>query len=139
MELPLRFPKTIAEYARTLAIAFDAAVVRCKFCFNALNYLDLSNFDAKHLQLIWRDLRVFGVCGSCLKDSAKFEITHYYSHSELPVELHRQGKLVKLKVRCVLCYRILSYAEKLQLIAEQRLVHYVRNSWRALCKFCKQK
>ncbi|AGS08604.1 E6 [Rangifer tarandus papillomavirus 2] len=139
MDFLLTLPRTVREYACALAIDFDAAVVWCKFCGNSLNYCDLSNFDEKRLCLIWRNLKVYGVCSSCLKDSAKLESEWFYQRSEVAAELHRQGKLVGLKTRCVHCYRLLSYAEKLCLVAEHRLVHYVRGGWRALCKFCKPK
>lgn len=132
-------PRSIKDYAFALGIHFADSLVRCKFCGNTLNYFDISNFDAKHLQLKWLDLKVFGICCTCSKTSAAAELALYYEFSILPEDLLRQGVLASLFVRCVRCYNQLSFIEKLSLIGERRLLHWVRNSYRGLCKFCKEK
>lgn len=131
----MEFPSSISSYADTFDIPFASCVVRCKFCNNPLNYLDLSNFDAKNFRLIWFNLKVFGICCTCTKASANFE-SRYYLYSLLAKDLLKEGVLCNLIVRCYLCLGVLGYSEKLRLASEGRLLHRIRKGWRGVCKLC---
>lgn len=135
----MEYPSSIRDYALAFDVCFDSVVVFCKFCFNPLNYFDLSNFDAKGLRLIWSDLKVYGVCCTCLKTSAAFEINEFYSYSLLAKELLREGVLNGLIIRCLCCLSVLSFIEKLRLASEGALIHRIRKGWRGLCKYCSVK
>ncbi|QYI89575.1 E6 early protein [Bos taurus papillomavirus 40] len=135
----MEYPSSISDYALAFDILFDSVVVFCKFCSNPLNYFDLCNFDAKNFRLIWRDLKVYGVCCTCARTSAAFEANSFYSCSYLAKELLRDSVLSETIIRCLCCLGLLSYSEKLGLVANHSLVHRVRNGWRAVCKFCEGK
>lgn len=137
----MELPRSISDYAAALHIPITDAVVRCRFCSNVLSYCDLCNFDFKCFQLIWKDLKVFGICGSCAKASALAELSRFYVCSVPIQDLLRDGSLFDLIIRCSRCLNKLAATEKLRLVTEKKLVHKVRSGkggWRAVCKFCIQ-
>lgn len=133
-------PSTVAEYAEALGIRIEESLLKCIFCLNFLDPLELYEFDAKCLQLVYKNFQVFGICRVCCYTNGQSELNLTYQYSVTLTELLDLVKepLSAIVVRCAFCLTRLSLAEK-RVLGELSLFHKVLRGWRGICQKCMPK
>ena len=132
-------PQSVTELANLLQIPLEDILIPCNFCNSFLTFLELCEFDAKFLTLIWKDNLVFGCCRVCCTASAFYEFQLFYEQTVIgrQIEVVEQKSIFDISVRCHHCLRLLNQIEKLDICGRQQPFHKVRHNWKGLCKLCK--
>lgn len=132
-------PAKVCELAHHLNIPIWEVLLPCNFCTGFLTYQELLEFDYKDFNLLWKDGFVFGCCAACAFRSAYHEFTNY--HQEIVVGIEIEGRaaanIAEIVVRCLICLKRLDLLEKLDICAQHREFHRVRNRWKGVCRHCR--
>lgn len=131
-------PRSILALAEHLRVSPEELVIVCRFCSWPLTWEDLMSFEWKCLQLLWRNGQAFGCCRGCCRMLA------FQEHKQFCQREIRGPDLLNLLrlplhlifIRCVRCYKVLSYAEKLHIYTSNAVYCCVRGCWRGLCLVC---
>lgn len=132
-------PPSVQELRRQLDIPLEDILLLCNFCQAFLTFEELLQFDAKNLNLIWKDNYAYACCCACAKQVAAIEATYFYEYSvqgKDAIERESGSLLCCLTVRCKCCLRHLDYLEKLAVCASGIPFDKVRGAWKAVCRFC---
>ena len=135
------FPRSLDEYCRFYQIDFFDLRLPCIFCKFYTSLQDLGNFYIKRLSIVWRGNRPFACCMRCIRHSAVYEREQYcqcfvncaFLDAVVGKPLH------EIVIRCISCYALLDYAEKIDAFNAERAVFLVRGHWRTECRECVQK
>ncbi|ATQ38133.1 E6 [Betapapillomavirus 2] len=133
-------PLTVQQLSDKLSVPVVDLLLPCRFCSRFLSYLELRQFDYKHLQLIWteEDL-VFACCSGCAYASAQFEFQQYYQTTVYGREIEQveQTAIGLIYIRCQYCLKALDLIEKLDICCLNQAFHKVRDHWKGRCRHCK--
>ncbi|QUP08142.1 E6 [Martes foina papillomavirus 1] len=131
-------PSSVAELCRRACIAVEDVNILCIFCGGLLTVSELCAYDLKGLQLIWRGGSPRGCCGACCRASAAVERRQYMQGWVTGRNLHTilKSDLVTTTVRCVICLKLLSTAEKVAVVLAEQIFELIRGRWRARCRLC---
>ena len=133
-------PLTVQQLSDKLTVPVVDLLLPCKFCYRFLTYLELREFDYKHLQLIWTEEDfVFACCSGCAYASAQFEFQQFYQITVYgrEIEQEEQRPIGQICVRCQYCLKFLDLIEKLDICCLNQPFHKVRNHWKGRCRHCK--
>lgn len=135
------FPRSLDEYCKIFKVSFFDLRLLCIFCKFPTSLEDLASFYNKRLSLVWRENKAHACCSKCIRLSAAVEREQYCLCIVNCCILDALvGKPLKdISMRCVHCYALLDYAEKLDACASDRKVFLVRGSWRTECRNCAEK
>jgi hypothetical protein len=133
------YPESVAGLAVLLDIPIEDLLIPCNFCGNFLSFLELNEFDAKNLTLIWKEHLVFACCRCCCTASGFFEFQNFYEGSVIgrDIETVEHKSIFDITVRCHQCLRLLDLIDKLDICGRSQHFHKVRGAWRGRCKYCK--
>lgn len=133
------YPQSVAGLASLLDIPVEDVLLPCNFCGKFLTFLELQEFDAKILTLIWKEHLVYACCRCCCTASGFFEFQHFYEQSVLgrDIETVANKTIFEIVVRCHQCLRLLDQIDKLDICGRRQHFHKVRGGWRGRCRFCK--
>ncbi|AEA35073.1 early protein E6 [Human papillomavirus 152] len=133
------YPQSVAGLASLLDIPVEDLLIPCNFCGTFLTFLELQEFDAKVLTLIWKEHLVYACCRCCCTASGFFEFQHFYEQSVLgrDIETVANATIFQIVVRCHQCLRLLDQIDKLDICGRRQHFHKVRGGWRGRCRFCK--
>lgn len=136
-----RFPRSLDDYCKVYQIDIFTLRLPCIFCGFFAGFEDLASFYIKRLSVIWRFNRPYVCCIKCVRHSAIVEREKYCQCSVKCSLLDAVvGKELKdIVIRCILCYGLLDYAEKIDACVSDRLVYLVRGHWRTECRNCVEK
>nr|AYA93712.1 MAG: E6 protein [Human papillomavirus] len=134
-------PRSLDEYCKIYQINFFDLRMLCIFCKFPTSLQDLASFHTKRLSIVWRDNTPHACCMKCIRLSAIVEKEQYCMCIVNCCFLDALvGKPLKdISMRCVQCYSLLDYAEKLDACASEREVYLIRGYWRTDCRDCVQK
>lgn len=134
-------PLTVQQLSDKLTVPVVDLLLPCRFCSRFLTYLELREFDYKHLQLIWTEEDfVFACCSGCAYASAQFEIQQFYQLTVYgrEIEQEEQRPIGQICIRCQYCLKSLDLIEKLDICSFHQPFHKVRNHWKGRCRHCKE-
>nr|AYA94674.1 MAG: E6 protein [Human papillomavirus] len=132
------FPRRLDEYCQFYQIDFFSLRLPCIFCLFYPSLQDLADFYCKKLNIVWRKNVPYVCCSKCCKHSALLERQKFFQCSVKCSILDAVvGKPLKeIVIRCVSCFALLDYAEKLDLCTRDDVVLLVRGHWRGDCRNC---
>nr|AXU25210.1 E6 protein [Human papillomavirus] len=135
------FPRSLDDYCKTYQIDFFTLRLPCIFCGFYASIQDLASFYSKRLSIVWRHNRPFVSCMKCVRHSAIVERQKFcqccVKCTDLDAVVGRS--LRDIVIRCISCYGLLDYAEKIDACVSERLVYLVRGHWRTECRECVEK
>lgn len=134
-------PTTVSEFCAFYNIPFVTLGMKCCFCNNWMNCVELASFEFKNLSLLWRGNVCYACCCQCLRLSAKCEFERYYRCSVRArlIEDIVQMPLSEIVIRCLHCFSSLDYVEKVEHKYRDDWIHLVRQYWRGECRHCCKK
>lgn len=134
-------PRRLDDYCRVFQIDFFNLHLRCVFCNFYVNLQDLASFFLKQLSLIWKDNQCYACCTACVKHSARYEAQLYCRCvvNARNIESLLRIPLKDIVIRCLLCYSLLDYLEKIDNICQGEELYLVRSTWRGYCRACIRK
>nr|AYA93436.1 MAG: E6 protein [Human papillomavirus] len=132
-------PTRLDEYCKEKKLSFFSLEIPCVFCKFNLPLQGLADFHTKDLCLVWKKDKCYACCAPCLRLTAKYELENYFQCSVKGCMLESllNVPLCELTVRCLLCYKKLSYEEKIYCCLQDLDFCLVRCHWKNFCRFCR--
>nr|AYD41502.1 MAG: E6 protein [Human papillomavirus] len=132
-------PTRLDEYCKLNDVSFFNLEIPCVFCNFNLTLQGLADFHQKDLCLIWKHNKCFACCPPCLRLTAKYEFENYFQCAVKCCMLESLVKipLSELTVRCLFCFKKLSYEEKIYCCLQNLDFCLIRCHWKNLCRFCR--
>lgn len=135
------YPVRLDDFCNRYSVSIFNLCLPCIFCKFNCNLQDLASFHLKRLSIVWRAGKPFICCSKCALLSAKYEFENYCTcvvkASLIEDLLHKS--LHCITIRCVACYQLLDFSEKLDCCARDQEFCLVRGSWRGPCRNCTAK
>lgn len=135
------YPTSLDEYCTAFGVSFFNLELKCVFCKHRVPLQGLADFFVKGLSLVWKDEICYACCQNCLKHIAKYECENYTRctvKGDILQFLAKQS-LSAIIVRCLVCYKRLDTAEKVDCCNADLPFNLVREHWRSYCRICKPK
>lgn len=135
------YPTCLDEYCAVFGVSFFNLELKCVFCKHFVSLQALADFFVKCLSLVWKDGICYACCQECLKLIAKYEKEHFARctvRGDILSDIVKQP-LSEVVVRCLICYKRLDCAEKVDCCNADIPFVLVRSQWRSHCRFCRPK